>query len=143
MEFNLVGTGLELVGTAIKELNVANNIADIENEGKRSLGLNINEPTFQKTDDVIYAELVISFEIELEQEDGHKCNIKLSLEGAFLSDENADEEEFKELVIINGAAALISIARGKIEAISANIFNNGKIVIPFINVVEYYKSLEE
>jgi hypothetical protein len=50
---------------------------------------------------------------------------------------------FKQLVAIKGAAALIGIARGKIENISSSIFDNGKIVIPFVNVVDYYKSLNE
>jgi len=46
------------------------------------------------------------------------------------------------LVAVNGAAAIIGIARGKIEAMTANIFNSGKVVIPFVNVIDYYKSLE-
>lgn len=46
-------------------------------------------------------------------------------------------------MIINGAAALISIARGKIESITSNIFDSGKVVIPFVNVIDYYKGLSE
>ena len=53
------------------------------------------------------------------------------------------EDAFKKLVIINGAAAIIGIARGRIEAMTASVFNNGKIVIPFVNVVDYYKGLTE
>ena len=65
----------------------------------------------------------------------------MSIEGAFLSSGDVDEDMFEQLVGINGVAAIIGIARGKIEAISANIFNNGKIVIPFVNVIDYYKSM--
>ena len=140
MELNLIAAGLELIGTTIKKLNIDNNIVDVEREGKRSFGLNINEPEFQKDDDKLFAQLLIDFEIEVKQSDDQKCRIQLSIEGAFLSKENV-EEEFKELVIVNGSAALIGIARGKIEAISANVFNNGKIVIPFVNVIDYYKEL--
>ena len=61
----------------------------------------------------------------------------------FLSDEEVELDTFKELVIINGAAALVGVARGKIEAISANIFNDGKIVIPFVNIIDYYKEMLE
>lgn len=49
-------------------------------------------------------------------------------------------DTFKEPVIINGASAIVGIAGGKIEAVSGNIFNNGKIVIPFVNIVDYYKN---
>ena len=55
----------------------------------------------------------------------------------------AESEDFKQLVIINGAAALISIARGKIESITSNIFDSGKVVIPFVHVIDYYKGLSE
>ena len=53
------------------------------------------------------------------------------------------EDEFIRLVSINGVASMIGIARGKIESISSSIYNNGKVVIPFVNVVEYYKELEK
>lgn len=69
--------------------------------------------------------------------------MKLSLEGAFLSEGEVDEKSFKQLVGVNGAAAIIGIARGRIEAITSNILNNGKVTIPFVNVIDYYKSLEE
>ncbi len=65
----------------------------------------------------------------------------MELEGAFISTIEMVEEEFRKKVSINGVAALIGIARGKIETISSNVFNNGKITIPFINVLEYYKEV--
>ena len=122
-------------------MNVNNNIVDVERKAKRSFGLNINEPKIEKEDDTFFAQMTIDFEIEIEQSKGQKCKIELSLEGVFISTQDAGEENFEQLVAINGAAAIIGIARGKIETISANIFNNGKIVIPFVNVVDYYKSL--
>lgn len=143
MELNLISTGIKLIGTTVKKLNIDNNIVDIERDCKRSFGLNINEPEFQKADDELLAQMLIDFELEIIQSEEQVCKIQLSLEGVFLSEEAIEEEKFKELVIVNGAAALIGISRGKIEAISANIFNNGKIVIPFVNVVDYYKSLTE
>lgn len=85
----------------------------------------------------------IDFEVEINQSESQTCKLQLVLEGAFLSERNMEEKQFKELVIVNGAAALIGVARGKIEAISANVFNNGKIVIPFVNVIDYYKEYSE
>ncbi len=143
MELNMIATGIELIGTTVKSLTIDNSIVDTERDGKRNFGLNINEPEFQQTDNKWFAQILIDFEIELIQTEEQECSVQLSVEGAFLSEENADMETFKELVIVNGAAALIGIARGKIEAITANIFNNGKIVIPFVNVIDYYRSLSE
>lgn len=143
MEFNLVATGIELIGTTVKKLTIENNIVDIKKGEKRSFGLNINEPEFEKVDDALFAQMVIDCDIEISQSEEQVCKIHFSIEGAFLSNDNADEDKFRELVIINGASALIGIARGKIESITGNVFNNGKIVIPFVNVIDYYKKMTE
>lgn len=143
MEFNLVAAGIELLGTTIKNLTVENSIIDIEKKAKRSFGLNINEPYIEKIENGLYAEAVLDFEIEIEESKEEKFTMKLSLEGAFLSEGEVDEKSFKQLVGVNGAAAIIGIARGRIEAITSNILNNGKVTIPFVNVIDYYKSLEE
>lgn len=143
MELNLIATGIELVGTTIKNISVENNIVDVEREAKRNFGLNINEPYFENVEDGYFAQMTIDFEVEIEQSEEQKFKLELSLEGAFLSSDGIEEDNFKQLVGVNGAAALIGIARGKVESITANIFNNGKIVIPFVNVVAYYKSIAE
>lgn len=143
MELNLIAAGIELVGTTIKNLTVENTIVDVEKEAKRSFGLNINEPYFEKTEDGFFSQLTIDFEIEIEQSGEQKFKMELTLEGSFLSEGGIDEKNFKQLAGVNGAAAVIGIARGKIEAITSNIFNNGKITLPFVNVVDYYKSMTE
>ena len=143
MELNRIATGIKLVGTTIKEISVENNIVNVQKEAKRSFGLNINEPSFETIDEGYFAQMAIDFEVEIEQSEDRNFKLELSLEGAFLSEKDTEEEDFKQLVIINGAAALISIARGKIESITSNIFDSGKVVIPFVNVIDYYKGLPE
>ena len=143
MELNRIATGIKLVGTTIKEISVENNIVNVQKEAKRSFGLNINEPSFENIDEGLFSQKAIDFEVEIEQAEDRNFKLELSLEGAFLSEKNTEEEDFKQLVIINGAAALISIARGKIESITSNIFDSGKVVIPFVNVIDYYKGLSE
>ena len=143
MELNRIATGIKLVGTTIKEISVENNIVNVQKEAKRSFGLNINEPSFENIDEGLFSQMAIDFEVEIEQTEDRNFKLELSLEGAFLSEKNTEEEDFKQLVIINGAAALISIAIGKIESITSNIFDSGKVVIPFVNVIDYYKGLSE
>lgn len=143
MELNRIATGIKLVGTTIKEISVENNIVNVQKEAKRSFGLNINEPSFENIDEGLFSQMAIYFEVEIEQAEDRNFKLELSLEGAFLSEKNTEKEDFKQLVIINGAAALISIARGKIESITSNIFDSGKVVIPFVNVIDYYKGLSE
>ena len=134
MELNRIATGIKLVGTTIKEISVENNIVNVQKEAKRSFGLNINEPSFENIDEGLFSQMAIDFEVEIEQAEDRNFKLELSLEGPFLSEKNTEEEDFKQLVIINGAAALISIARGKIESITSNIFDSGKVVIPFVNL---------
>ena len=103
MEFNLVVPGIELVGTTVKTLTIGNNIVDVEKEAKRSFGLNINEPHFEETNDVFFAQMTIDFEIDIEQSENQNCQIQLSLEGAFISSSDVDKDTFRQLVIVNGA----------------------------------------
>ena len=139
MELNMIASGIRLIGSTIKNLKVDNNIVDVDKECKRSFGLNINEPEFQSVDNRVAAQMTIDFEVEIIQSEEQRCKIEISLEGEFLSEAEPIEDEFKQLVAINGAAAIIGLARGKLEAITANIFNNGKISIPFVNVLDYYR----
>ena len=128
MELNRIATGIKLVGTTIKEISVENNIVNVQKEAKRSFGLNINEPSFENIDEGLFSQMAIDFEVEIEQTEDRNFKLELSLEGAFLSEKNTEEEDFKQLVIINGAAALISIARGKIESITSNILTAEKLL---------------
>ena len=139
MELNMIASGIRLIGSTIKNLKVDNNIVDVDKECKRSFGLSINEPEFQSIDNRVAAQMTIDFEVEIIQAEEQRCKIEISLEGAFLSEAEPIEDEFKQLVAVNGAAAIIGLARGKLEAITANIFNNGKISIPFVNVLDYYR----
>ena len=70
-----------------------------------------------------------------------------------------DFEEFCDSVGLSMSAAIIlfikaavreqripferKASRGKIESITSNIFDSGKVVIPFVNVIDYYKGLSE
>lgn len=143
MALNYVVDDIELLGTTVRKLIIENSIVDVEKDGKRNFGMCINEPKFQKTEEGLFGQILIDFEVEINQSEEKVCKIQLSLEGAFLSERNIGDEQFKKMVVVNGAAALIGIARGKMEAISANIFNSGKIVIPFVNVIDYYKECSE
>lgn len=114
MDLNLIATGIELVGTTIKGISVENNIVDVERKAKRNFGLNINEPYFETVEDGFFAQMMIDFKVEIEQSEEQKFKLEMSLEGAFLSADRVDENRFKQLVGVNGAAAIIGMARGKI-----------------------------
>jgi hypothetical protein len=142
MNFNKVATGLSFIGATVREMKLDNDIFILDKEAKRSLGLNIHEPKITKQDKSFLGQLLIDFTVEIEQEES-KCKIELSIEGLFDSAEDMPEDELKKLVALNGAAALIGIARGRIEGITANAFSDGKVTLPLINVYDYYKGVME
>ena len=72
MELNLVATGIELVGTTIKNISVENNIIDVSKEAKRNFGLHINEPYYEVVEDGFFAQMTIDFEVEVEQSEEQK-----------------------------------------------------------------------
>ena len=94
MELNRIATGIKLVGTTIKEISVENNIVNVQKEAKRSFGLNINEPSFENIDEGLFSQMAIDFEVEIEQAEDRNFKLELSLEGAFLSEKNTEEEDF-------------------------------------------------
>lgn len=143
MQLNMITSEIKLIGTVIKSMNIDNSIVDVQPNAQRSFGFNINEPTFEECNDRMIAELLIDFAVEIEQNENEKCRIEFTVGGAFASENHIDKTQFERLVMINGAAAIMGIARGKIEAVSANIFNCGKVSIPFVNIVDYYKSLKQ
>ena len=65
MELNCIVDGIEMVGTVIKDLSVKNNIVDIGKDARKSFGLNINEPTFEKIENAVIAQVAIHFQIEI------------------------------------------------------------------------------
>lgn len=44
-----------------------------------------------------------------------------------------------EMLNINGGALLLSVARAKLETISSLTYAHGKIIIPMINMVQYFE----
>ena len=60
------------------------------------------------------------------------------VKGLFKTSNEVSDEKFMELLNINGGAALFSIARSKIEVLSSLTYAEGKIVIPMINIIQYF-----
>ncbi len=139
MEFDRITAGIQLIGSTIKKLKVENSITDLNMSAKKSFGIVIKEPKVWSEEESLYSTAEIILKVEIDQGDGQTLKLDMNVEGAFLALDKTEENAFKKLVAINGVSALIGIARGKIEAVSASILNSGKIVIPFVNVIEYYK----
>lgn len=141
MEYNVIATGIELIGTRINYISVKNSIDSLRKDAKRNMGLNIHEPLVREEEGRFISKMTIDFEVVVDQDEEQNLSLQLSVEGVFLSQRGIEEEKFLQLVVVNGAAAIIGIARGKIESITASVFSEGKIVIPFVNVLDFYREV--
>ena len=68
--------------------------------------------------------------------------LDLLIEGAFSAPSSIEEEVLKKLLLINGAAAMYSIASSKVEGITAMTFQSGKLELPMVNIINFYQSRE-
>lgn len=139
MNFNKITSDLNFQGCTIRELKVVNNIVSLSSDVVRKIGLDIVPSEISMNQEKKYGKLLMKIVVELEESQKNVANIELVIEGAFSTSSSVDEKTFKELILINGAASLYSIARSKIENISASTFLEGKIIIPMINIYDYYK----
>ena len=73
-----------------------------------------------------------------ENEELEPDTFRVVIEGVFKASNEITDEKFMELLNVNGGAALFSIARSKIEVLSSITYSEGKIVLPMINILQYF-----
>ena len=69
-----------------------------------------------------------------------KLEYHIVLIGEFCTSASTKDEDFTASLWLNGSTALYSIARGKIETISTTVLNNGKIILPMVNMMELLRA---
>ncbi|MEG1470311.1 MAG: hypothetical protein RSC31_06670 [Anaerovoracaceae bacterium] len=60
----------------------------------------------------------------------------MEIEGCFELESSNDENLLKEMLQINGSAALYSVARGIISSVTSHMCTNGTVLIPMLNMYE-------
>lgn len=139
MKFNCIVPDFTFLGSAVLKLDIDNELSMLPEDLTREFGMDINLSELTVGERTRTAKLLLEILVELEQDNEKVCTIDMVLEGAFSSPLAMDEEKFRELVLINGAAALFSVGRAKVENISSMVFANGKLVLPFVNIYDFYK----
>ncbi len=142
IEFDKVSTDLYFLGSKIDEITVKNNIVHLSENAKKQLSFDIIEIKINDSEDSHIGQIRIKIVIFVQSEDG-VSNIDLVAEGCFSAPKEVDAERFQNLVAINGAAALYSICRSKIEVLSSSVYYTGKLTLPFINILDYYKEQQK
>lgn len=141
MNLNQVVANLDIVSSSIHRLNVSSQMFKISDSNQKEFGLDIkcSKPTI--IDGVKFGKLLMQIQVSVlpEQIEFSPDFFELVIEGVFSANTELPDEEFMTLLNINGGAALYSIARSKIETISSLTYAEGKILLPMINIVQYYQ----
>jgi len=143
MDFNKITSDLTFLGSTLHEINMVNKTASISVDSFKSFGMDVGISNIEITGEIRFAKLLMKITVEILEKSDKTSSITLVLEGTFSAPTAVSDEDFKNMVLINGAAALYSIGRSKIEMISAMTFINGKIILPMINIIEFYKMKKE
>ena len=141
MNLNQVAANLDIVASSVHTLDVKSKMFKITNENKKEFGLDIkcSRPTINE--DIKLGKLLMHVNVSVmhENADLRPDTFDLVIEGVFSSPAEIPDDEFMGLLNINGGAALYSIARAKIEAISSLTYAEGKILLPMVNIIQYYQ----
>ena len=140
MDFNKITAELDFVGSSIHNVEIKSDMIRISDSTKKSFGLDIKCSKPLVKDNEKFGKLLMQVEVSLfkEDEELEPDSFKIVIEGVFKASNETSDEKFMELLNINGGAALFSIARSKIEMLSSMTYAEGKIVLPMINIIQYF-----
>lgn len=141
MDFNRITSELSFIGSTILELEISNELISMSENVKKRFNMDVDvvELGYVEDGSERFGKVILDIVIETRKDEEKNGTIHLKIEGGFAANAEVKEDEFKKLLLLNGATALYSIARGKIESITANVYQNGKITLPIINMYEFYK----
>lgn len=141
MNLNQVTANLDFIASVVHILNVNCKMFKITDANKKEFSLDIkcSKPTIGENAKLGKLLMQINVSVMQENADLEPDTFELVLEGAFSSPVSLSDDEFMGLLNVNGGAALYSIARAKIEAISGLTYTEGKILLPMVNIIQYYQ----
>lgn len=139
MSYSKVTSELLYIESYIDSLELENNNIKINDNNEKEFGMDIVPIGYCEDDKYRYISIKLQIEVYIKDGD-EKGSIKLNMIGKFSSLVSIQEDTFRELSLIHGGASLYSIARAKIEALSAMAFVSGKINLPMVDMTEFYKS---
>lgn len=147
MNLNEFSANIQYENSVITECNFENNILDIglDAELQTDVQVAVSTPVSDDATQKKYGRvrLTLSGSYSVQENEQAGCKYHVVLIGKFSTPMQTSDEDFLSLLWFNGSTALYSIARGKIETISSTVLNNGKIVLPMVNMVELLKAQSE
>ena len=140
ININQIIANLDIVTACVHNIKMTCNMQKIPETCKKEFSMDIKCSRIKLEGDVKVGKLLMQLDISMTPsgEDMVSDTFEIVIEGIFKSPAEISDAEFLKLLNINGGAALYSIARSKIETISSLTYSEGKIMLPMINMVQYY-----
>ena len=141
MDLNNVVAKLNFISSSVKVLKVECQMTGIDETSKIECAMDIkySKPTIRGGMKIGKLLMIVNVSVKPEGADSSGDTIEMDVEGLFSSSEDTSDEEFLYLINVNGGAALYSIARSKLEIVSSLVYDKGKIVLPMINMIQFFE----
>lgn len=142
MNINEIVSGFQIIGHSIKTLHLENGFIffdpnDDTVQREVYVSYDMSEPFDADDGDSIGGALTLYIDTKTSNEE-NSTEIHLELEGGFILAGSKDADKLKEMMAVNGCAALYSIGRGIISGITSqmSVDGTGTIMLPMINTFE-------
>lgn len=128
-------------GCIILDFQIDNNIFVVGNDLTSECNLQLAASNIVLSPDqsrkAAHLKLTVKGDFTSAVSQGAKFSFSMALDGAFSSPATLSDQDFRNMLFLNGTATLYGIARSKIEVFSSLSFHSGKISLPLLNVVEF------
>lgn len=143
MNLNQIAADIDFVSSCIRSVTINATMEKISDNNAKTFGMDImcSKPEIQENRKIGQLRMHIFVEVKPDNPVGASDKIDMVLDGKFSGKAGIADDKFLNLLNINGGAALYSIARSKIEALSGLVYEEGKIMLPMINIIQYYQEL--
>lgn len=138
-------SNFQYVGSSIKTFKLKNDFIVLTNDEKAKKKLDISHSIVSigtiEDGEVLSGVILLNIKVNI-LESKKKYNVDLSIEGCFNAPSQIGEDEFKEMLQVNGITSLYSIARGFIQSTTSQTLLGGSVILPMFNVVAYSRDLD-
>lgn len=145
MDTKNIQSNFQLIANSISNLVIKNDFVNLDEsqELDKSFSLNPIKEHIEAHDG--YKTAGMKLEVEaIVKEKNVECprsfSAQFTIDGVFVADVQTSDSDFEEKLLINGSAALYSIARGFLTNISAQVLVDGKVILPLVNFMEFAKA---
>ena len=144
MNVNEFSANIQYKNSFITECSITSNLLDIGEDAVLETAVKVAVSKLSLSDDkkekLGRVRLTLDGNCSVPENSDAKLEYHIVLIGEFSTVAATKNEDFNASLWLNGSTALYSIARAKIETISTTVLNNGKIILPMVNMMELLRA---